>query len=385
MSRIIASQRIPKIASAPRIELWRQAEDHFKTLIHDGVLQPGQRLPTHEDLGALVGVGHSTLQRALQSLTKQGYIVRHRRRGSFIAEHPTQTREQFIAVMTRALFDPAVRRFDLLAARALVDVLADAKQKFRVYHNQFTAAGRSATVQNIDPQLVRDVERGRIRGVLVLGAIPPGQRQFREQLAQQNIPVVEMSLLAGAGEHFVVFDYEALIEQAVARVKQAGAKSVGLIGMNLATVDARAVFSAACKAVGLTTNPAWQALTDDGSQLTGAAAVQPIFAQRTRPDALVILDDVMAQGALMALLGLGVRVPADARVVTHANRGADLAYPAPVEQIEFDPNELVTAGWRMLADRLAGKPVPQRQVRIAPKAVSAARSARSKQLEGVTV
>ena len=159
--------------SAPRTQLWRQVEEHFKALIRDGVLKPGAKLPPHEELFGMVGVGHSTLQRALQSLTRQGFLIRVRRQGTFIAQ-PTGKVDTHVAVMTRVLFDPAHTGFDLLAARALVDELSDAGRTFRFYHNQFKRSGRSSYDQSVDPALVREVEAGRVDGLLVTGAIPVG-------------------------------------------------------------------------------------------------------------------------------------------------------------------------------------------------------------------
>ena len=57
------------------------------------------------------------------------------------------------------------------------------------------------------------------------------------------------------------------------------------------------------------------------------------------PDLIVFNDDILAQGALTALLARGVRIPEDVKVVSLANRGAGPVFVKPLTRFEADAKE----------------------------------------------
>ena len=54
------------------------------------------------------------------------------------------------------------------------------------------------------------------------------------------------------------------------------------------------------------------------------------------PDVFLFTDDYVAQGALLALSAAGVRIPADVKVVTLANRGLGPVWTDPLTRLEVD-------------------------------------------------
>lgn len=68
------------------------------------------------------------------------------------------------------------------------------------------------------------------------------------------------------------------------------------------------------------------------------------------PDLFLFTDDCLAQGALLALLDAGVRIPQDVKVVTHSNRGLGPVWTMPLTRLEMDP---VSHG-RDVGDAIAG-------------------------------
>ena len=53
-------------------------------------------------------------------------------------------------------------------------------------------------------------------------------------------------------------------------------------------------------------------------------------------DALYINQDLIACGAIMALLERGVSIPEDVAVASHANKGAPIISPIPLSVVEID-------------------------------------------------
>ncbi|WP_020667283.1 GntR family transcriptional regulator [Amycolatopsis nigrescens] len=69
---------------APPLYLRIRAE--LEERIRSGDLPPGTRLPTEAELREQHGVSRATAQRVLHELAQAGLVVRHRRRGTFVAD-----------------------------------------------------------------------------------------------------------------------------------------------------------------------------------------------------------------------------------------------------------------------------------------------------------
>lgn len=66
------------------VPLHHQIERLLRTKIASGEWGPGERIPTELALGDHFGVSRATLREALRALERDGLIVRHRRRGTFV-------------------------------------------------------------------------------------------------------------------------------------------------------------------------------------------------------------------------------------------------------------------------------------------------------------
>jgi len=72
--------------NASGISLWRQVGETLLQEIDQGVLSPGERLPTDADLAARFQVNRHTVRRALAHLQNEGLLRVERGRGTFIVE-----------------------------------------------------------------------------------------------------------------------------------------------------------------------------------------------------------------------------------------------------------------------------------------------------------
>lgn len=69
---------IPPSAPAPKSTVTQRAIERIKALIADGLLEPGQRLPTERDLAAQLGISRSSMREAIRALTVLGVLeARH--------------------------------------------------------------------------------------------------------------------------------------------------------------------------------------------------------------------------------------------------------------------------------------------------------------------
>ena len=89
--------------------------------VQDGTLTPGAQLPTERALVDRLGAPRSAIRRALEALEREGLVIRHVGRGTFLTDTATQTSaapadtSPTEIMQVRQLLEPQIT---LLAARA---------------------------------------------------------------------------------------------------------------------------------------------------------------------------------------------------------------------------------------------------------------------------
>jgi DNA-binding LacI/PurR family transcriptional regulator len=76
-----------------------------------------------------------------------------------------------------------------------------------------------------------------------------------------------------------------------------------------------------------------------------------------KPDGLLVADDVLFRGAATAIRELGIRVPEQLRVVTHANKGVELPREVPAWAMEADADVFAAEMVKLLVAQLRHEPV----------------------------
>lgn len=97
----------------PDLPKFRRFETAVRTAILEGKLPPGTRLPPEKQVAEYFDLSLGTAQRAMTSLERDGYVVRARRRGTFVAARHVMPDEVYIFRFkdpeTGALLPPLVR------------------------------------------------------------------------------------------------------------------------------------------------------------------------------------------------------------------------------------------------------------------------------------
>ena len=75
-----------RTAESPK-PVYQQIADSLRTKIAEGVLAPGEQLPTEQALGAEFGAARQTVRHGLNMLVNEGLIVPSRPRGYFVRRH----------------------------------------------------------------------------------------------------------------------------------------------------------------------------------------------------------------------------------------------------------------------------------------------------------
>lgn len=102
--------------------LWRQIAEALEKEIAGGVREPGERLPTEQDLSSEYGVNRHTVRRALAALVEQGLIRVEQGRGAFVQEamldYRVRKRTRFSENVTAAQREPSGRLLRALELKA---------------------------------------------------------------------------------------------------------------------------------------------------------------------------------------------------------------------------------------------------------------------------
>ena len=88
--------------------IYTQIIDGIRTKILEGVLQPGDRLPSVRELAAQLAINPNTIQRGYRELEQQGWIATVPGKGCFVCDRTPEQERQ-----------PLLERFDKAAAALL--------------------------------------------------------------------------------------------------------------------------------------------------------------------------------------------------------------------------------------------------------------------------
>lgn len=77
-------------------------------------------------------------------------------------------------------------------------------------------------------------------------------------------------------------------------------------------------------------------------------------------------DDGICDVATRAILELGIKVPEELAIVTHANVGRQFSFPVEFTSIGWDAGEVVNAAWQMLEKLISGRSVWEPVTKVAP-------------------
>ncbi len=77
---------LPAVDPLHGVPLYLQVEQHLRQRVQSGEWQPGQKIPTEEQMCAAYGVSRVTMRQALARLVDRGLLVRERGRGTFVRD-----------------------------------------------------------------------------------------------------------------------------------------------------------------------------------------------------------------------------------------------------------------------------------------------------------
>ncbi|MDR1283879.1 MAG: GntR family transcriptional regulator [Opitutaceae bacterium] len=346
-----------------------QIADRLRSMIYDGDLEPGMRLPSTRELSAQFSVDPTSVHRSLSLLVKEGLLLRTPYVGTFVAEPPKKKLER-LAFYYRNGGGESPGMF----GRVLLEEITRLGHASGFVVEVFSDTRKIADTENSPPDdLDRHTRTRRVQGV-VLSSVSPERVRWMDSL-----PVPFATLSTPRHPHTFSWDRRA---QAAAAVHQLAARGCRRIGMLCALLahDAPGAddyqlglyrgFVSAMAEAGLEVHPGRlsgiekpDAPAVDKMPAFGFEAFNRLWGNlpaRDRPDGLFIYPDTVALGALMAIPMHNLRVPDDLRLVLHTNAEFPVFCPYPVDRLVVRAQDAARALVGHIRNQLANRATSSR-------------------------
>lgn len=325
--------------------LYVQVKDYVRERIAAGDYRPGGMIGSERQFCRKLGVSHITVRQAFVELTREGVLVRRPGKGTFVAADSGVDASLRVGLITpeSAPFQQSPFVVDLLSGIAPV---------------VSARGGTVATYDESDARYVVDACERRLAGVIFL--VPHVRDRMIPMLLREGVPLVVVGETDAAGAFSVDTDNEAVGRMAAAHLVEQGRRHCGFIGgpRHFTVTSARLRgFRKGLTAAGVSLTDSFTRFGPYAGE-TGSRCAPELAAQGA--DALFCADDMIALGAMSALLSEGLRVPEDVAVVGCNNSAfARHTYP-PLTTVDTFAAQLGRASAEVLMKALNGGGAPRR-------------------------
>jgi len=348
----------PMIASGKQYPYETVADDVLRR-IRAGEWAVGERMPTVADLAGEYPHSRATVNRALQTLAEQGYLSLDRGRGIHVRQNRRVIRIGLL--VGPSLLEQPTHPFAALLARAARDHFDTEGVDHRLYIERPELLKEGIPCRN----LRQDVEAGWLDALITAQCNAPGSLHYAPLWRRKAVPLVDLGAHHGI-PHCVCGGGDTALHLALELIRERGAREVAFLSYTGADETKR---ERLLDRHGLRTRPEWFRRSQGGLAAEGRGYMDTklLWQNDAKPDALLVLDDVVAKGAMVALLEAGVHPPRDLCLVHHANRGSGIFYPIDAPRVEYDPADYVAKAADLALALVRDPQLPPRTERVEPR------------------
>ena len=325
--------------------------EHLRRQIIDGQLALGGRLPTQVQLAEQFQVSGVTIQRALDRLTREGFIYTRGRNGTFVTSKPPHL-YNYGVVFRDAPSAGRSRYHELLESLAIRLQRAD-DRNVTLFNG---ISGREDT--DASRNLLSIVRSHQMAGLLLIDAdIFVGTPLLDE--AGIFRAAVMSSKVELPGCPIIYPDMTGMVDLALDHLLARGRKRVASL-CSIGVHEQLGVYLRhAMRARGIEVVERWQQIVphDVPDAVRNNVLLLMDNNGTDRPDALIICDDNLVDAASGGLVAAGVSVPNDVEIVAHCN----FPWSAPVlpmQRIGFDTMQILNTAIGVIDQQRQGQRVP---------------------------
>lgn len=332
-------------ASTP---LYAQVKRILYSMVETSELQPGDRVPSENELIARYHISSTTARRVLNDMVQEGVLYRVQGKGTFVARAAgdNRVRRKVNVVMPHCETDELDNFYfgsvimglhEGLAGLAAQVVLSwkdpDRRLSYLEVYRQDSSLGGMAIVAPRKDALVELTElREMSAPFVVVGAT----------FAGQGIPSVDTDNLQGA-------------KDAVRHLAGLGHRRIALVSAvldEMNSIDRRRGYIEALEEAGLSVDPDLIfEQTQSVKNLDFAAdAVDTLLTMANPPTAVFAASHTLAMGVMLALKARGVRIPDDVSLVGFDDLSSSLYVEPPLSTVSQPVFEMAKRAGRLLAE-----------------------------------
>lgn len=323
--------------------LYRQVASELRSLILTGTLKPGDKLPTIQELARQWNSNYFTVQSAITILVKEGLLESLPRVGTFVRK--TKPKLSSIGIYYSSDFwANREAGFYRLLHRAIQQRLAKERIQLISWIDERNSKKQGTPL----PALRRALQRHEIQGLIS----PMVSGSDEQWLPRLSVPVAILGSLKMPGN--IDFDSHQLLQLSLESLASQGCKDIGCINLmqqiKVRPDGSKHPYGEFYEQLGkiasnlkLNLQENWIQSPSPSQHLNrrfeqfGYAALNKIWAQKKRPQGILVYPDVVAWGVIVAVLERQIRVPKDLKLVFHQNVGLDYLCPFPATYVSADP------------------------------------------------
>jgi len=334
--------------------------------ILNGLLGPGDRLPTRNELIARYDVSSVTIQRAFDRLIEDGFVYSRGSRGTFVCQTPPH-------LHTYALVFPAANEQHSEVSRFWTAMKQSAERvtrrrrggTFRSYYTLGPESDRDLFTE--------DVRASRMAGLILLYGAE--ELSHTPVWQQPNMPRVYIGPLYDGQESYrradesslIVLRVDSLYERAVNYLTARSRKRLAVLGIGLGRPTHWHMVERARQA-GLAVDET-HVLEFTPELPQAAQAVTRLLLRQpadTRPDAIFVADDNLLSDVTAAVRSEGISTVGNGEldVLSHCNYPATPPASVPVTYLGFDCGPVMQLCVDFIDARRAGLTTPPQTINV---------------------
>jgi GntR family transcriptional regulator, arabinose operon transcriptional repressor len=342
----------------------RRVFEHLLASIESGALKPGDRLPSEAELGKMFEASRITVAKAVHDLQRRGLVTRRPGAGTHVLGEQKPSGRTFGLLIPELglteIFEPICNGM-MRAQFAKPDAL--------LWGNSSSSVEDSAKAAE---QMVESFIEKRVAGVFfapleLTSEKDTTNRRIARMLDRAQIPFVlldrcYMPYPERSQHDLVGVDNRRAGYITAAHLLEHGARRLVFVGEERAanTVDARITgFYEALRAHGV---------RPEGEPVWRGSAGDEAFVRRmldgARPEGIVCANDLTAARLMQVLIGLGVRIPHEIRIVGVDDVRYASLLPVPLTTVHQDCAGIGAVAMATMLQRLEHPNLPIRDVLV---------------------
>lgn len=317
--------------------LANELESELSERIASGAYAAGARLPTIHELSGELDASYVTVQKAVKALERRGLLQVRRGRGTFVRQGKTSPTPRRTKELLYLYSEGLLREYEM--------------ELYQTFQNLARQHGYLDRMADAEKEQDEDLEA-------VAGAVATCQCPTTQRLQSMGVPMVYCTTVPMEGSISAANpDFHGGCAIATRHLHELGHRKIVFVGPTDWDLQTNPTFTTRyqgyCDAMldlGLKPAPPlrWHHISERGN-------FRALLTSTSRPEALVVGNDMMAVGIMNLAAELGVKVPDDISVVGLEDMRCSRESTPPLTTVGYDKAQLAAEAAGLLLDMIEHK------------------------------